>query len=508
MATNSKLIAKNTMMLYLRMFLVIAIQLYTVPVVLKYLGVEDYGIYNVVAGVVTMFTFVNGSMATGTQRFLAYAIGRNDKDGLKAVFNANITVYAIFSIIVFILLEGFGIWFVNTKLVIPEERLWVANWIFQMSVFNFVVSLMTTSYSAAIIAHEKMNMFAYIGILDCVLKLIVVFLLQLSPIDYLLTYACLQSLCGILIMLLYQIYCKSKFDECKRYRFEWNKVLIKDLLSYASLNVIGSLANILCTSGVNLIQNVFFGPVLNAAHSIAQQIQGVLSQFTGNVRVAVKPQIVKSYACGELDSMWSLLFRSGKLTFYLFIFITVPVLIELPTILSLWLKIVPEYTVHICRMLLISLLIDTISAPLIAVFQAANKQKHVQLISSGILLLTIPVSYCVLCVYNHVLVAYTTLIVLGIISSLSRIIIARYDVGLEIWRFLYDVVFKDTLCICLAYLSTYILVSTIDAGFVRVILTCVVSSVFTALIVWTLGLDRIEKEFVLSTIKKKVIRIK
>ena len=436
MPVNNKTIAKNTMMLYVRMFLVIAIQLYTVPVILRVLGVEDYGIYNVVAGVVTMFTFVNGSLASGTQRFFAYAIGQKDDEELRRVFNANITVYGLFSIVSIFILEGFCVWFLNYKMNIPSNRLWVANWVLQLSILQFVINLMTTTYNASIIAHEKMSIYAYFSILDCVLKLVVVFMLQVSPWDMLLTYAILQTLLVMIMQFLNQFYCAYNFIECRHYRFNWDKPLIKSLMSYASFNVIGSLAGLLCGYGVNIIQNLFFGPILNAAHAISQQISGIINQFTFNVRMAVRPQVVKSYAANEIEAMWTLVHQSGKLTFFLFIFMSIPLLIELPYILDLWLDTVPDNTVAICRISILTILITTLTAPLNAVYQAANKLKHVQLYSAGIILFSVPVSYLILLIYKNVLVCYITNITLNFIASVATILIAKYDLNMSISRFI------------------------------------------------------------------------
>lgn len=505
MATNNKLIAKNTMMLYFRMFLVIAIQLYTVPVILRVLGVENYGIYNVVAGVVTMFTFVNGSLASGTQRFFAYAMGKNDKEGLQKVFNANITVYGMFSLVSVVVLEVFCVWFLNNKMTIPPEKLWIANWILQMSIFQFVVNLMTTTYEAAIISHEHMNIYAYLSILDCGLKLAVVFLLQITPWDVLLSYAILQTIVIVGMQLINQIYCTSKFEECRHYHFEWDKPLIKSLLSYAGFNVIGSLAGLLSGYGVNLVQNVFFGPILNAAHGISSQISGVLSQFTFNVRMAVRPQIVKSYAAQQIEDMWNLVFQSGKLTFYLFSFMCVPLLIELPYVLDLWLKTVPDYTITISRIMIVSMLITTLTAPLNAVYQAANKLKHVQLYSSAIVLFSVPVSYLILKVYENVLICYITNISLNFIASVATVIIAKHDINMSISRFMKQVVLPSIICFAIPFAIMVCITPHFEPSFLRLVFTCVLSVLVSATIMWFLGMNQQEKAFVIHLVRTKIL---
>lgn len=508
MATNNKLIAKNTMMLYFRMFLVIAIQLYTVPVILRVLGVENYGIYNVVAGVVTMFTFVNGSLASGTQRFLAYAMGKGDNDELKKVFNANITVYGLFSVVSVIVLEGFCVWFLNNKMTIPADRLWVANWVLQLAIFQFVINLMTTTYNAAIIAHEHMNIYAYLGILECVLKLVVVFLLQVSPWDLLLTYAILQTIVIVGMQLINQIYCARKFEECRQYHFEWDKPMIKSLLSYAGFNVIGSLAGLLSGYGVNLVQNVFFGPVLNAAHGISSQLSGVLGQFTFNVRMAVRPQIVKSYAAKQIEDMWNLVFQSGKLTFYLFSFMCIPLLIELPYVLDLWLDEVPDYTIAISRIMIVSMLITTLTAPLNAVYQAANKLKNVQLYSSAIILFSVPVSYLILKVYENALICYITNITLNIFASVATVLIAKHDLKMNIGRFMGHVVIPSIVCLVLPFTAMLFITPRFEPSFMRLIITCVVSVILSAVTMWTIGMKKQEKDFVIRFVNNKIIKKK
>lgn len=506
MATNNKTIAKNTMMLYFRMFLVIAIQLITVPVVMRTLGVDNYGLYGVVAGVVTMFSFAGSTLATGTQRYMAFALGRNDTVELKKTFDANVTVYGLVCIVTFVLLEAIGVWFVNTKMVIPEGRMWVANWVFQLSILNLMVNFMSTPFNAAIIAHEKMNVFAYVSIFECVMKLVVVYVLLISPIDNLLMYAILQSFVVILIWAVYKFYCAKHFPECRGYKFEWDKPRIKDLFQYAMYNVIGTLSGIMSSSGINIVQNLFFGTLVNAAHGVAGQISGVVSQFTSNVRLAARPQIIKNYASGEKDEMWQLLYQSGKLTFYLFIFISVPAILELKYVLGLWLDVVPDHTVGICVLMLASSLVLLITAPLNAVFQAANRLKRIQLYSSSINLLTVPISYVVLLVYDNVYIPYLIMFLLGIFSSMVTLIIGRKDIELDVRKYFKDVIIKELLCFLLGFAGSAWIIFVMEESFLRLVITCVTSVVVSAIVMWLIGLTKSEKDFVIRFVNSKILR--
>ena len=360
MSTNTR-IAKNTLLLYFRMFLLIIVQLYTVPIVLRTLGASDYGLYYVVGGIVAMFSFIGSSLSSGSQRFIAYALGKRDIKLLKRTFDTTVSIYIVFAIISFILLEIGGIWFLNYQMNIPADRLIAANWCYQFSLFAFVINLMVIPYMATVIAHERMSLFAYLSILECVLKLGVAIASQYILKDKLIVYAISIFVVAVLVQTVYWLYCRFQFAECKNYSFSWSSKTGKELLTYSGWNVVGSLAIISRQQGLNVLLNLFFGTILNAAHSIAQQIYGVLMQFVNNLYMATRPQITKFYAVGDTVEMWNLVFRSAKLAFYLLMLISIPLIIEMNTILMLWLGDVPQYTVEISVLMIISLICSRLS---------------------------------------------------------------------------------------------------------------------------------------------------
>ena len=483
-----------------------AISLYTVPAVLKALGVEDYGLYGVIGGVVSMLSFVSGSMSSGTQRFIAFEIGTGDKDALKKTFNANFTVYLLLSACCLAFLETVGVWFLNNKMVIPEGRIQVANWVYQFSVLSFIIGLMSVPFDAAIIAHEKMDIYAYTTLLSAFFKLAIVFLLQLFPWDHLFTYAALILGVSIVMRIIYQVYCSRHFEECRSVKIEWKGDSIKDLLGYAMYNVIGALSGTLSTSGINVVQNLFFGTVVNAAHSVSSQVTGVVASFTSNVRMAVKPQIIKSYAAKEIEEMWRLVNRSSKLTFYLFIFLSVPLFLEMPYILTIWLKTPPDYVYPICRLMFASDLVLLLTAPLVGVFQAANKLRNIQLFSASILLLAVPLSYLFLKFFENPLIPYLVMLVLKVVNSAATLWIAKHDLNMSITTYTKEVVFKDFGCLLFATLVTFPIIIFMDSSFFRLILTCIVSTLSTTFIVWVYGTDDNEKWFVTNLIRTKILK--
>lgn len=315
-AANNKRIAKNTLMLYIRMLFMMGVSLFTSRVILETLGVEDFGIYSVVGGIITMFAFINGGMVSATQRFITFEIGKGNVEKLKSVFSTSLQIHALISLIIILLGETVGLWFLYEKMVIPEARMDAAMWVYQCSIIACVVNIMSIPYNADIVAHEKMSAFAYISIVEVSLKLIIVYLLLLSPWDKLIVYAILLLLVQFSIRFVYSHYCHKHFEETN-YKHQWNKPLLYEMISFAGWSFWGSLSVVLYTQGLNMLLNVFFGPVVNAARGIAVQVQSAVQQFTTNFQMALNPQITKNYAVGDLDQMHSLMFRSARFSFFL-----------------------------------------------------------------------------------------------------------------------------------------------------------------------------------------------
>ena len=342
--SNTSRIAKNTLLLYFRMLLTMGVSLYTSRVILNALGIEDYGIYNVVGGVVAMFGILSGSLSVAISRFITFELGKGDLDKLKRIFCTSVNIQVILIAIITILMETIGIWFLNNKMVIPEERLAAANWVFQFSVITFALNLLSVPYNAVIIAHEKMSAFAYISIIDVTLKLIVAFIIAYNPFDKLVYYGLLIMICGVINRSIYAIYSKRHFEEAT-YRMIFDKGLMKEMFGFAGWNYFGSSAYVLNTQGVNMLLNTFFGVTVNAARGVAVQVNAAVSHFIDNFMTAVTPQITKSYATNDRDYCFKLVNKGAKYGFFLMLLMSLPIFLETETILNLWLKNPPENSV-------------------------------------------------------------------------------------------------------------------------------------------------------------------
>lgn len=502
---NNKRIAKNTMFLYIRMVFLILVQLYTLPVILKSLGVEDYGIYNVVGGIVTLFSFIGGSLASGAQRFIAFELGKNNPIKLKKTFDSILSIYIILAAIALLLLEIGGYWFLNFHMNIPENRMSASNWVFQLSILSFIINLISIPYNAAVIAHEKMSVFAYVSILECSLKLLAAITLEYILFDHLIAYASMICITAVSIQIIYQFYCHRNFEECKQYHFSYNIRSGKEMLVYSGWNMIGSIALLSRQQGLNIVINIFFGPLLNAAHSIGQQINGALTQFINNIYMATRPQMTKMYAANNITGMWNLAFQSSKLAFYLLMILSIPLLLELETILHLWLHKVPSYTVDITRLMILSILIETMANQIIGVFQAVNKIKRYQTFASSIILLNIPISYILLEFHpDQPLVPYFISLFLSICFVSSVIWNAKKILGMNLKKFIQSIL--STIIIVYIIIISLVWFSTMSltASFFRLILSCLLTIIYSTAIIWLIGLSRSEKAFVKEIILKKL----
>lgn len=499
-AANNKRIALNTLFLYFRMIFLILIQLYSVPIILRSLGVEDYGIYNVVGGIVTMFTFVGGAMASGSQRFLAFALGRNDEDELRRVFDSTQTIYIVFAAILLIISELVGVWFLNYKMQIPESRIVAANWVFQFSVLSFVINLLAIPYNSAIIAHEKMSVFAYVSIADGLLKLLAAISLSWLKGDLLVWYALLICIISIIVRIAYQVYCSISFVECKRFKLLWDNKLGVSLLSYSGWNMIGSLALIARNQGLNIVINIFFGPILNAAHSLAQQVSGVISQLINNVYLATRPQITKLYAQENVTGMWKMVFRSSKWTYFLLMIISIPAILEMENLLTLWLHDVPEYTVIITQLLIVSIVIETMVNQVVGAFQAQNKIKKYQLFSSTILLLNIPISYFSLKVFSNPIIPYIITCILSVLYAISILYVGRSELNMDVIGYLKAVLLRVLLVTVLSFGIVALIFDLTSMSIARILLTCVETVIVSLVFIWVIGTEKDERELIINKV--------
>lgn len=496
-AQNNKRIAKNTLLLYVRMLFMMAVSLYTSRVVLQTLGVEDYGVYNVVGGVVAMFGFINSSMSSATQRYITFALGKGNFENLQKVFSTTLQIHVLIAVLIFVLGETVGLWFMYEKMQIPAERMDAAFWVIQCSILSTVVMIISVPYNAAIIAHEKMSAFAYISILEAVSKLVIVYILLVSSFDKLILYSVLLLTVQILIRFCYSFYCNEHFKETKC-RLLWDKSLFKEMIGFAGWSMFGNLSAALFGQGLNMLLNVFFGPVVNAARAIAVQVQSAMQQFVNNFQMALNPQITKTYAKGEMSEMHKLMFRSARFSFYLLFFLSLPVLFETEFILIIWLKTVPENTVVFLRIMICISLIYSLSNPLIIANQATGKVKKYQAICGSILLLILPISYIVLKLGFPAYSVFIVHFVMESITQLVRMIMLRPLIGIRIkeyFKYIYTPVILVVLC---SVILPFVVYENMDSTILRFFTVCVVCMISVGWVAYTIGLSKNERFFVRS----------
>ena len=505
-SSANKRIAKNTLVLYVRMLFTMGISLFTSRVILQTLGVEDYGISSVVGGVISMFTFINAAMVSSTQRYLNFELVRGDANQLRSVFSTSLQIHALIALAIIVLSETVGLWFLNEKLVIPEARMTAAMWVYQCSILSCAVSIMSTPYNAVIVAHEKMSAFAYISILDVSLKLLVVYLLVVLPFDKLIILSILTLLVQLFIRYIYTLYCHRHFPE-SYFQFRFNKTLFKEMFGFAGWSFWGNLAAILYTQGLNMMLNIFFGPIVNAARGIAVQVQSAVQQFVGGFQTALNPQITKNYASNNLPQMHSLMFRSARFSFLLLFFLSLPVLMETNFILTLWLKTVPDDAVIFTQIMICISLIYTTANPCVIANQATGKVKIYQMVVGGILLLILPISYVVLKLGAP---AYSVFIVHFCIESVaqfSRMYMLRKLIHLPLWQYMKNIYIPIVSTVAIAIILPLVVRMQVAEGWLRFLavgFTCVLSVGASS---YFIGFTKQERVFFLDK-SLRLLRIK
>jgi O-antigen/teichoic acid export membrane protein len=494
---NNKRIAKNTLLLYGRTLITLIISLYTSRIILNVLGVENFGIYNVVGGIIGMFGLISGSLASTTQRFLNFESGKKNAAKLKQIFSTAILIYAILAVIALILGESVGLWFLNTQMNIAPERIVAANWVYQCAIITFCVNLISLPYIAAIVAHEKMSVFAYISILEAILKLIIVFLLQWILFDKLISYALLMLFFAIIIRMIFARYCRKHFQECS-FIFCKDKALYKEMTSFAGWSFFGNSSGVLMGYGVNILINIFYGLTLNAARGIVDQVQYAIKTLVSNIIGAMSPQITKSYASGEREYMISLLKQGSKFSFYLFLILSLPVMIETKTILALWLKIVPDYTIIFIRLALIYSLLQTLSYTLEPSASATGKIKKYQLIVGGIQSLVFPLSFLFLYLKFEPQITYIITLFLACFSLMASLWLLRGLIGLSVRYYIKQVILNVSMVSILSCILPYWVSNSMNEGVVRLICVTLVSIISSSLIIYVIGLNDKERKFISS----------
>lgn len=505
---NNKRIAKNTLLLYFRMLFLMAVSLYTSRVVLNALGVEDFGIYNVVGGVVAMFSVLSGSLSAAISRFITYELGKGNLENLNKIFSSAVTIQLGLAGIIILLAETIGIWFLNVKMNIPEVRMEAANWVFQFSILTFAINLISVPYNASIIAHEKMSAFAYISILEAVGKLFIAYLITIAPMDKLIFYAILMCVVALIVRFTYGNYCKRHFCECT-YHFIWDKQLLKSMFSFAGWNFIGASSAVLRDQGGNVVINLFCGPAVNAARGIAFQVNNAVNQFVVNFMTALNPQITKSYAAGDRGYMMTLIFQGARLSFYMLLLLSLPILVNTHYILALWLKIVPEHAVLFVQLILIFALSESISQPLITAMLATGKIRNYQIIVGGLQMMNLPLSYILLRLGYFPEVVIVIAICISQCCLAARLILLRGMIGLSITKYLKNVYLNIIVVSIIAVILPLISAYYIKESFINFILISLIAVICTLSSIYFIGCNNQEREFIhqkLGTIKSKITR--
>lgn len=492
---NNKRIAKNTLLLYFRMLFMMLVSLYTSRVVLNTLGVVDFGINNVVGGVITMLGFLTGSLGAASSRYITYDLGRGDMCVMKRTFGNIKSIHYILAGIILLVGETIGLWFMTTQLQIPADRETAAFWVYQFSILSSIMSVISVPYNATIIAHEKMSAFAYITIVDAVLKLLIVYLLVILPFDKLIMYAILFFCIQAFDRIVYFTYCTRHFEEthtkCCR-----DKKLFKEIFVFAGWTMNGQLAVIGYTQGLNILLNMFFGPAVNAARGIAVQVQNICQQFCSNFQMALNPQLTKSYAHGDLTAMHSLLIKSSKFSFYILFFIALPLMYEAPLVLKLWLGIVPDHTVIFLRLIMVVGLLYTLSNPIIVSVHAVGKLKKFQIVEGSMLLLILPIAYILLKFWGirpeYVFLVH---ILIEICTQFVRLKIVLPMIQMKLKDYLVKVIEPVILVIIVAPVIPYFLYKNIEMGYVSFFLVCSLCIVCSSLVIYFLGCSVSERVF-------------
>ena len=491
-SSENKRIAKNTMVLYVRMIVMMIISFFTARITLNALGVTDYGINNVVGGLVSMFSLISSSLSASTSRFLTFGLGEGDNEKLKKIFSTSVNIHIILAIIVVLAVESIGVWFLNNKMNIPPERMEAANWVLQCSVVVFAISLFSVPYNSAIIAHEKMTAFAYMTIFDAATRLIIIGGVYFYQGDKLILFALMLMGQTFLRQSIYWIYCRRKFEECT-YHWTIDKDLTKSMFSFAGWSFIGCTAVLLKDQGVNVAINLFAGPAINAARGIAIQVNSIMGQFTGGFLAAVSPQITKNYASGNLNRVYDLIFYGSRFSYYLFLFLSIPVLFEIEKVLQIWLGQVPDHTVLFTRLIIVMTLLEFPTYYLITAQSATGKIKNYQIVVGGILMLNLPVSYLLLKMGAFPESTLIACIVIEQLCQVARICFLYRQIQFPVMTFIKKV-YLNLLFVTLISLSLpFICYHYMDATWLRLFIVVALALISSAFSIYYVGLSAAER---------------
>lgn len=505
--SSTKNIAKNSLFLYLRMFLNMGVGLFTAGIVLNTLGISDYGIYNIVGGFVSMFAFLNSSMSSATQRFLSFDLGRNDLKQLRKTFSTTVTIHFILAIVIVIALETFGLWYINNKLNVPSNRMNAVNIVFQFSVLSSFFGIVQVPYNALVTAHERFNVYAYISMVEIAFKILILYFLVHIQHDKLVLYSILLFLSSFIIRMIYRVYCRRNFSE-SHYEFYFEKRFFKEILSFTGWNTFGSVAAVARGQGNNLLLNLFFGPALNAAYGVSMQFQGIINSFVSNFQVAVNPQIIKTYANKEFEKSIFLMKESSKLSYFLMLIMSVPMIYNIDYILEIWIKKVPPYTNTFICISLVGVLLDTISNPLMTGARASGKMKWYQIIISITVFISLPISYLALKFYKNPNLIFLIISFLNFVALIFRIYFLERMINLNVKDFMIDVFLKILVCTTIVLVLNYVMYYYYGSAhsIIELITFGIINVLITSLIIVLFGITKREKKFILNYFNFKFIK--
>ena len=498
--SNNKRIAKNTIFLYIRMLVLMVVSLYTSRVVLAALGVEDYGIYNVVGGIVVLFTFINNAMITSTQRYLNYELGRNDLLQAKKVFSISLNIHILISLIVVLLAETVGLWLLNTTIQYPESREFAVQVTYQLSILTTCIKIIRAPYNATIIAYERMSFYAYLSIFEAVLQLGIVFMLMAYSADRLILYSILLCIVAIIVNLCYYAYCRKKFEICQ-YTLYRDKSLYRQLLSFSGWSLFGGVANMGASQGLNMILNVFFGVTVNATMGIATQVNSAVASFVHSFQTAFNPQIVKSYATGDHGYFIKLILSTSKYSYLLLFILALPIYICCPDVLCVWLTEVPDFAVSFCRLMLIFALLDALQGPLWYSVQATGKIKTYQILMSFMILSNLPIAYvCLKLGYSP-----NSVLVVRCIINLATLFVRMWYLNrlykFPVMEFVNGVILRIVPITAIAYLISYIPIEA-DTPLAKIVIIVAMTLVANMVLILSFGLNKDERVVVGRNIKR------
>ncbi len=502
-SANNKRIAKNTVALYIRMFVTMAVSLYTSRVLLQVLGVSDYGLYGVVGGIVSSFSMLSSALTVGTQRFLNYAMGEGDIEKVKRVFSTALGLHVFLALILLVLAETVGLWFVHNYLNVPEGRFTAAMWIYQFSVFAFLLQLVQVPFQSCIISNERMNVYAYMSIYEAVMKLLAVFLIGVMPADKLILYGGLIFLVHASSVLIYNCYCRHHFAECSLHiRTDWQ--LTKQMLSYTGWNIFGGSLDFVTGQGLNILLNIFYGTVVNAANGLATSVRSIVTRFVSNFQTAVNPQIVKQYAAKEFQSLYRLVVNNSRLAQYLYLFIAVPAFIEIEFVLQVWLGEVPQHTANFVRIILIQSALGPVNRPITMLIHASGKMKWPSIVTTVPLYSIFFISYFLLKSGAPPESVYVVSAILSVWRNVSELAFAHKYTGIPVGVVLKESYLNVLAGTCLMFIVPYLVSLQFPLGWKRFLLVGTISVVWSSIVVYTIGLTKGMRSALVKKINEKL----